>query len=209
MDEPESPALGSISHHIRFVLDPNRVSLFSPLFQRGVYVLSLSGSTLKKFLCDQLGILPEYLGERITTLFLDGKPVDDPASVTITADATVSLSASMPGLAGAALRKRGTYSVLRQGISSPRTPAAASPAPCLVRVKLFNLIIDEAGAGLLTRGVWVQSAELAGFLEERSADLGSSFRVLLDGSSADLPSAARVLWADGTGLTHLKADIEG
>ena len=66
--------------------------------------------------------------------------------------AWLALSAAMPGLVGATLRRGGTYAAMRAAITraAERGAAAAREEP-LVRVKLFNLLIDELGPLLLAR----------------------------------------------------------
>jgi hypothetical protein len=89
----------------------------SALFQRGVLVPVTAGTRLTDFLLISLEIPRADLEERVQTIFLDGRPVDDPATAVMGPGSVVALSASLPGLVGATMRKGGTYASLRSSIS--------------------------------------------------------------------------------------------
>jgi len=65
------------------------------------------GCSIKNLLCNQFDITPEYLSDRISTIFLNGKPVDDVESAIIKDNSILALSGAMPGLVGATFRKGG------------------------------------------------------------------------------------------------------
>jgi len=58
------------------------------------------GLSVKKVLCEQWGISPEYLDKRVKTIFLNGNAVDDIDKAILQDGSTLALSAAMPGLAG-------------------------------------------------------------------------------------------------------------
>ena len=64
-----------------------------------------------------LGLSPEYVDKRIQTLFLNGKAIDNPDTALLKEDSTLALSAAMPGLLGATLRKGSYYARMRNEIS--------------------------------------------------------------------------------------------
>ena len=64
---------------LSFKLDKAIYSPFSHLLQKGFLVETLTGSTIKNLLCEHFKVEENYLEDRITTIFLDGKPVDDAA----------------------------------------------------------------------------------------------------------------------------------
>ena len=79
---------------------PSRVlPLFFPLFQKGVLIKILSGSSIRDLIVNNLGISDDYLEERIQTIFLNGKAVDDLQATIVPDGAIMALSAAMPGLA--------------------------------------------------------------------------------------------------------------
>jgi hypothetical protein len=135
---------------------------FAPLFQRGVAVpLGESGPALR-FLTEELGIDPAYVAERITTVFLDGQVVDSLETALVRPGSRIALSASLPGLVGATLRRSGMYAAMRASITAgaePPLPAAAAGDGEPAQVKLFNMLIDELGPVLLRHGVVLSPEE--------------------------------------------------
>jgi hypothetical protein len=145
-------------------LPVNQLGAFFPLLQKGVTVPATVGCTLRSLLCDQLAIPSEYVTNRITTLFLDNSPVDDLDRTIIHNGSRVTLSAAMPGLVGATMRRGGFYAALRQGISHVTEETAALDVDGTVRIKLFNLLLAELGPLLLARGIILENPELGEIL---------------------------------------------
>lgn len=169
-------------------------SLFHELFQRGVLLKARIGATIHSFLCDDLGLAPRYVEERIQTVFLNGKAVDDPASAAIPDHAVIALSAAMPGLLGATLRKGGFYAAMRSEISHAGQ-GPVSPHEGKVLLKLFNLLPGEIGPLLLERGLWVKGETLKKFFEARRTRLEQrGARIESDGKPVGLDWVARQEW---------------
>ncbi len=150
------------------VVCQDRLSAFQDLLQRGVWVKALIGSTVQSFLCDGLGMDPHYVDERIQTVFLNGKAVDDPSSAVITDHSTIALSAAMPGLLGATLRKGSYYSRMRSEISY-RAQEGVRPHEGWILLKLFNLLPREIGPLVLQKGARVKGKDIQDFLGKRSS----------------------------------------
>jgi len=132
------------------------------LFSGGVGVDVVSGCTVRELLCGQLGIAPDYVEGRLQTVFLNGKPVDDIDAARAGAGDMLALSAAMPGLVGATMRRGGRYAVLRQEISyTGEADCHLNPEPICLTLKLFNLIASELAPVLLQRGVWIDGDRLA------------------------------------------------
>jgi len=172
MGQTSSPASFSLN------LDKKSFYLFTPLLQRGVRVKVRVGCSLRSLLEDQFGLNPEYLKERVKTVFLDGKPVDDWDTALVHDGSVLALSAAMPGLAGATLRRGGFFAGMRSQITHREEQSPISPEEGWVVVKLFNLLIPELGPLLLERGIWVPPEEFAEFRksmpdEFRKGDIGS------------------------------------
>ena len=151
-------------------LQAGQLSLFYPLLQAGVTVPAVVDCPLRSLLCEQLAIPADYVTGRITTIFLNNRPVDDLDGTVIHDGARVSLSAAMPGLVGAVMRRSGFYAALRQGITH-HGEAGGAPTGCrgTVRMKLFNLLLPELGPVLLAHGILVEPAELAELMKELPA----------------------------------------
>ena len=90
------------------------------------------------------------------------------ARVQATDGSAVALSAAMPGLVGATLRKKGQLNVLRRSISSrDGTGEGREAGPGRVTVKLFNRVCDELGRDVPHRGILLPSGDFQDFLAER------------------------------------------
>jgi len=147
-------------------LSADRLSTFFPLLQKGVTVPATVGCTLKSLLCDQFAIPADYVTDRITTIFLDNSPVDDLDRTIIQDGSRVTLSAAMPGLVGATMRRGGFYAALRQGISHVLDSAAVAGEGGTVRIKLFNLLLAELGPLILARGLILERGEMGDLLKD-------------------------------------------
>lgn len=165
----------------------DELSAFFPLLQRGVTIQAVVGCSLKELLCAQLGIPEDYVTGRITTIFLDNSPVDD-LGCTIREGARVTLSAAMPGLVGATMRRSGFYSALRQGITHAETAEELETGSGTVKLKLFNLLLPELAPLILARGILLEREELEGLLAKLSEPscLSSSYPCPREASGAIL-----------------------
>lgn len=153
---------------LRLTMQPEQVREFFLLLQQGVTMTTRVGCSLRKLLCEQFGLDRDYVTGRITTLFLDNKPVDDLDATIVRDGATVALSGAMPGLVGATMRRGGFYAAFRGGISHSESGSGSTDRIGTVRVKLFNLLLAELGPDFLRRGVVIPAAELATFLGSKT-----------------------------------------
>jgi hypothetical protein len=147
------------SMNISLTLEKTLIPLFFQLLSKGFTVYTQTGCTVKELLCEQLGIKDDYLEERIQTIFLDNKTVDDTDSSVIGKDSILSLSAAMPGLLGATLRKGGWYAPMRKQISHDSNMVADTGKKVKVTIKLFNLIVRELGPLFLGHGILVNGQD--------------------------------------------------
>jgi hypothetical protein len=176
---------------------PELGPIFHDLFQRGVLVTAKIGATIKSFLCDALELDPRYVEERIQTVFLNGKAVDDPGSAVIPDHATIALSAAMPGLLGATLRKGSYYAGMRTEISHARRDPVSSHEG-KVLLKLFNLLPGEIGSLLLDQGIWVKGDTLKELLEKHGPRLAEGcVRAERDGKNVEVERLAQLGWPAG------------
>ncbi len=131
---------------LRFEIGQDETEPFTLLFQSGVSIRCITGVSIEQLLIDQLGIQRDYLEKRLSTVFLDGSPVDDIGEASIASGMTLALSSSMPGLAGATLRRKGMLSSMRRSITYHRgneRPEKANEG--FVTIKLFNVLAKEIG----------------------------------------------------------------
>ena len=92
-----------------FDVTPSRLRIFHFLLQQGLRIETPVGGSVQDFLIRQLGLNPEVIDEKIQTIFLNGKAVDDPGQAFLTDGASLALSGALPGLVGATMRRGGFY----------------------------------------------------------------------------------------------------
>ncbi|MEJ5359780.1 MAG: hypothetical protein WHT06_14045 [Desulfobacterales bacterium] len=158
-----------------------RLSRFFPLFGEGVRIEGPGGAGLPEFLLQAAGIDPDYLARRVQTVFLNGRPVDDLSRAEVRPGDRIALSAALPGLAGAVLRRGSALAAMRRTITWEEAPrgkgAAGLTAATLL---LFNLVASERGPDLLARGVSIPAATLSAFVERnfpRGVPPGDTVRI--------------------------------
>jgi hypothetical protein len=155
---PLDLAPGNDTWRVSLALDASRLRDFGGLLQAGVAVPVHAGCTVLRLLTHELGVHPRDVAARITTVFLDGKVVDALDTAVLRDGARLALSAALPGLVGATMRRDGPYAAMRAEITraadAARPPVEAGASGIVhVTVKLFNLLIEELGPALLARGI--------------------------------------------------------
>jgi hypothetical protein len=169
-----------------------------PLFGQGFIVEGDQGGRLEELLIRELAVSPEFLQERVQTIFLNGKAIDRPADAQVDDGATIALSAAMPGLAGAVLRRGGVYADMRRQISHEIRGGIRTSARVSVTIKLFNLIAREIGPRLLQRGIRVRSVHLKDFFQRQGRIFWEAcLNAEVDGRTCDGPSAVVRLSEEG------------
>jgi hypothetical protein len=161
---------------LRFEIGQDETEPFTLLFQSGVSIKCITDVSIEQLLIDQLGIQRDYLEKRLSTVFLDSSPVDDIGEALIGSGIILALSSSMPGLAGATLRRKGMLSSMRRSItyhSGNERPEKANEG--FVTIKLFNVLAKEIDPVLIKHGILVEAVRLAGWvrLSPYRARLGS------------------------------------
>ena len=170
---------------LAFVVDESLIARFFLLLQQGVTIRRRVGCSVDAFLRNELEVGPAAI-EKIQSIMLDGKPVDDIGRALLHDGSVLALSAAMPGLVGATLRRGGAYSSLRSAITYHETGQTSDPAEGWVGIKLFNLMMAELGPGLLRQGVLVKTADLTDLLAERSQEFRRGCIITLDGKPIDI-----------------------
>jgi hypothetical protein len=171
---------------LSLVVQPEYVQRFICFFAEGVTLPVTTGDTLQATVCEQLGVDVEYFEERIQTIFLNFKAVDRPEEARVNAGAIVTLSAAMPGLVGATMRRGGTYASLRSNISFTETGGSIERKQGRITLKLLNMVGRELGPAFLANGVYLAGEQLAAFLARADSDLKEGCRkILLDAEAVD------------------------
>jgi hypothetical protein len=202
MAEPSAPS----SPRLAIVVEKGMLAQFFLLLQQGVRIRRRVGCSVEVFLRQEMGASAETI-EKIQSIMLDGRPVDDIKSSLVHDGSTLALSAAMPGLVGATLRRGGTLSSFRSGITYHETEQA-SVASGWVIVKIFNLLMAEMGPPLFQTGVLVGSSDLLELLSGRRAELGKGYRATFDGKpvAAETLEGSSVL--EGTGQVFVTIAVD-
>ena len=163
----------------------------------GFTVRARTGCSVGDLLCAQLGIEPDYLAGRIQIIFLNGKPVNDVDTAIVTADATIGLSAAMPGLAGAMLRKGSRYAPMRiQLPDEARDQARATVGESDVIIKLFNMLQTEIGPEFLRRGVRITGRAFGDLIARLASTVRADIITAeVDGQSVDPQALLDTDWS--------------
>ncbi len=147
-------------------LPEDRWRSFSSLLQKGIIIRLIEETSVRNFLCHHLGLDPEFVENVITTIFLNGKPVDNLDQARLGNGDTLALSAAMPGLVGATMRRQGIVASFRSNISylkpDRREPQGES---IFIILKLFNLMSGALGPALLKQGVIIRRGDWEDFLK--------------------------------------------
>jgi hypothetical protein len=136
---------------------------FFGLLQRGFGLKILVGMSVENTLTQEFGFDSNLL-DKIQTVFLDGKAVDDLESTPVREGSILALSAAMPGLVGATLRRGSYYAAMRSQITAADSQKTAAPREGMVTLKLFNLLMRELAMTLLGKGIWLERKVLQDFL---------------------------------------------
>lgn len=140
---------------------------FFPIMQEGFHVPAQVPCTVRDILSDQFGLSNEYISERITTIFIDGKAIDSLDDSLIRNNSTIALSAAMPGVVGATMRRGSYYAAMRGAITCTDRGKADVGREGMVCVKLFNMLLTELGPEFLNKGIVMTAAHLSDFFLQR------------------------------------------
>lgn len=163
--------------NIEMTMRADRVSRFYPMLSAGFEVSARTACSVKDLLCRQIGISEHYLEKKIQTIFLDGKVIDDVEAPVVLDGSILSLSAAMPGLVGATLRRGGHLAAMRAQISHNQKETTLKDQMGRVRLKLFNLTTRDIGPFFLAQGVWISGADFEIILSNYEHDLQMGCRL--------------------------------
>ena len=183
--------------HLVLQLEAGQISALFWLLQSGFVVTGVEvGCSVRAFLAAQLGMSQEFIRDCISTIFLDGKPVDDVNTAVVRDGSRLALSSALPGLVGATMRSGGVLASLRSSITYKET-GICTGGTGTIHVKLFNMVMEEAGPDLLRTGILVSGPDLETFLKKNSGLVEACQGISLDNQSIDCRSLAnRQLFAD-------------
>jgi hypothetical protein len=186
----------------------NPIGAFFPLLQKGFF-LEITTANLNDLLCQTCGMDPVEVKDRIQTVFLNGKPVDDLTTVNVQDGDCLALSAAMPGLVGATMRSGGVLAGFRHSISHRPAAARSGAQGGRLSMKLFNLLIKEIGPHLLQHGILVDAEDLRTLFSSQSQILEMDcLNAELDAQPIRPENLARMDWMENKALIRLEVVVD-
>jgi len=193
--------------HLSLLIKPELLTIFSKLAERGFRVSVQTGCSIKELICNQLGIAEDYLENRIQTIFLNAKAVDDLDSTMVTDGSTLALSGAMPGLVGVTMRRGGFYAALRSQISHEKNLSASHRGDGQIVIKLFNLVLKELGPGFLQQGIRTNGNNLQDLFNLHLNELKTGcISGELDGEPVEINSLLEPDWDDKTVFLKVRSE---
>jgi hypothetical protein len=184
-------------HHVCLCIEAHVISRFLKLIEQGFKLKIKPGLTIRELLCGQLGVSEDYFDNRIQTIFLDGKAVDNVDAAWVHEDSRLALSAAMPGLVGATFRKGGRYASFRSSISYSKTKIPDVRREGKITLKLFNMVARELGPVFLQKGVIIDGNRFQKFVLDKLEDLmDACSSIHLNGTKIDVDQLKKLKWAD-------------
>ncbi|NNL78203.1 MAG: hypothetical protein HKO68_17880 [Desulfobacterales bacterium] len=170
--------------------------LFS-LLSAGFSVIVKAGCSINDLLSQEIGISQTYIDDRIQTIFLNGKAVDDSRSATLEEGAILALSAAMPGMVGSTFRKSGVFASMRSQISHVTDPSVNLDSQIEVKLKLFNLIAKELGPAIFQNGIFIDGKLFQNFLLHNSENLKTAcISIHLNDEKTDIARLLKRNWGN-------------
>lgn len=157
----------SLVQKIHVFLEADNLSVFWSLLSYGFKFDVQIGNNLLDLLICQIGINESYLNEKVQTIFLNGKVVDDFSAEIVNDESVIALSAAMPGLVGAVFRKGGIFSSMRSGHASSLEDTVIKKHKGQVTLKLFNLIASDLGADFYKRGICISGIHFIRYVKSK------------------------------------------
>jgi hypothetical protein len=183
--------------HLNLVVNVNRIKAFLKLIESGFKIKIQTGLSIRELFCDQLDISDDYFDNRIQTIFLDGKPVDNVNTARVYNGARIALSAAMPGLVGAVFRKGGRYASFRRSISHSEDGTADIKGEGEIVLKFFNMVAKELGPTFLQKGIIIEGKRFLDFAQRNADDLKADCNSMhLDEAEIDVPRLKETKWED-------------
>jgi hypothetical protein len=195
---------------LSLTVETSLLTAFYDLLQAGFGVNCRVGTSIENLLYDQYQLNPQLVEEKISTIFLNGKPVDDIASTAVNDGSTLALSGAMPGLVGATLRRKSPLASFRQSISAGKSAEDNKNSEGRIRIKLFNVLLKELGPVFLEIGIFVQGVVFKSFFEKQTNEFWNRCKeIIVDGKPLNTqPPAEWFLLAANRDLVHLKVLVE-
>lgn len=165
---------------LKIVMSGEAVPAWNYLLQKGFALTGVSGMSVRKFLHEILKFDDAFIDSTVRTVFLNFSPVDDLDATFIKEGDRMALGSAMPGLVGIVMGRDNPYKSFRSDIDAKKDASTASQTPVTLSVKVFSTLAVETGRQILERGILVDAASLASFLEGKKEFIGEA-----DGGTAN------------------------
>ena len=183
--------------HLNLSVEAHRIAVFLKLIESGFKLKINTGLSIRELFCDQLGVSEDYYDDRIQTIFLNSKPVDNDDTARVYDGARIALAAAMPGLVGATFRKGGKYASFRGTISYSEENKSAAKGEGEVTLKFFNMIAKELGPNFLQKGIILEGKRFQHFVLCNLEDLKTACTLIhLNDAEIDFARLKETKWED-------------
>ncbi|SKA74508.1 hypothetical protein [Desulfobaculum bizertense] len=161
-NSPENP--------FSLTLRRSAAGLFRLALQHGVFI-GLQGSTcLRALLEETFKVETSYVEKNINTIFIDGHPVDNIDTATLTPGCELALSGALPGICGITMGKNSPIAKMRCGIAYTETKEHTEEQFPLFKLKLFNFIARDLGPRAFAAGIGISADRLTRILVDTIAE---------------------------------------
>ncbi len=143
-------------------------NFFTALLQQGFRIRTSGRTSVIDLLEKYYLIEKSYIESTVSTIFVNGKPVDEPDKTILEEGDILALSGAMPGLVGAVLRSGSSLRSLRDSITYKSKKIHSSDKSIIVTIKLFNRLTREIGPVCLARGIEIQYKVLKDYIKMRN-----------------------------------------
>lgn len=167
-----------MAHEYTVIFDAVQPPALFSLLQGGVVLKIQTGISIHDFLTQYMNVPIETLEQRIKTIFLNGKAIDDLQSVHLRDGFILSLSGALPGLVGATLRRGGYYASMRSPITLKEENPPQDKTEGFITLKVFNLLLADIGPLVFSKGFWINGGELYAFLNEQTPFFTETVRLI-------------------------------
>ena len=131
--------------------------------------------------------------------------MDDFAETQILDGSRLALSAAMPGLAGAVLRRGSPFAGLRSRVAERGKDLTGRPEEGFVFLKLFNLLLPEIGPVFLRKGILVPREDFLEFWGQLAEETRRGWgKARVNGKESEGHSLGGLLLADSSPWIRLE-----
>lgn len=195
--------------YLNIVVKTHQIAVFFRLIESGFRLRIKGGQSIRELFCNQLGVSEDYYDDRVQTIFLDSKPVDNDETTRVYDGARIALAAAMPGLVGATFRKGGRYASFRSTISHSETGNSGVKGDGEIVLKLFNMVAKELGPAFLQKGIIIEGKRFQDLMLRNLEDLKAACNSIhLNDAAIDITRLKEMEWEDREVFLQVRSEEE-